>query len=154
MANFSFWDLFRFTLLAIVMTPFYCFIGEALENHLPTRVKKVKSGKKDVKKDEKTEEEEVFSFTNVAIKVIVSETVIGAINNSLVVIFFALLEGEHISTLSASVQKKVPVMMSDSRKFWPLVTLCRFAVIPPQHHGIFNNTMGFLWSVYCALTMG
>jgi hypothetical protein len=130
------------------MTPIHCYIGEALETHLPTRVKKEKSSKAD-----KTKDEEVFSITNVLIKLIVSETVIGAITNSMVVIFFALLEGDAISTLSSSVQKRVPEMMSDSRKFWPMVTLCRFVIVPPKHHGVFNNTMGFLWSIYCALTM-
>lgn len=131
-----------------MMTPVYMYIGETLELHFPTRIKRLKE-----MKEEKAIEEEVFSISNVIIKMILSETVIGAVTNSLVVIYLGLLDGEALGSLSTLVQQRVPEMMSNSRKFWPMVTLCRFTIIPPKHHGIFNNTVGFLWSIYSALTM-
>lgn len=83
-------------------------------------------------------------------KIIMDQTIYLSVKCSIYISAVGLLRGDDISTVKQNVQTKLPNIVLTAWKFWPLVHLVTYGVIPARHRILWVNCVDLIWNAILA----
>ncbi|KAJ5362379.1 hypothetical protein N7541_003223 [Penicillium brevicompactum] len=142
-------SLTQFATCAIVISPLgYLWLG-GLESWFPGRESKGEKGK-----GGQSTSEPGLNATNTVAKIVIDQTIGGAWNTVLFITTMGMLRGMGYDAILAEIQEDFWSIMFAGLKFWPLVSILNFAVVPANRRMLVGNLFGVLWGIYLSLLSG
>lgn len=83
-------------------------------------------------------------------KILMDQTVYLTVKCSIYISAVGLLQGDDINTVKTNVQTKLPSIVLTAWKFWPLVHLVTYGVIPARHRILWVNCVDLVWNAILA----
>ena len=83
-------------------------------------------------------------------KIIMDQTIYLSVKCSIYISAVGLLQGDDIATVKQNVQTKLPNIVLTAWKFWPLVHLVTYGVIPARHRILWVNCVDLIWNAILA----
>ena len=83
-------------------------------------------------------------------KIIMDQTIYLSIKCSIYISAVGLLQGDDIATVKENVQTKLPNIVLTAWKFWPLIHLVTYGVIPARHRILWVNCVDLIWNAILA----
>lgn len=83
-------------------------------------------------------------------KILMDQTIYLTVKCSIYISAVGLLQGDDINTVKTNVQTKLPSIVLTAWKFWPLVHLVTYGVIPARHRILWVNCVDLVWNAILA----
>jgi protein Mpv17 len=83
-------------------------------------------------------------------KIIMDQTIYLSVKCSIYISAVGLLQGDDVTTVKQNVQTKLPKIVLTAWKFWPLVHLVTYGVIPARHRILWVNCVDLIWNAILA----
>lgn len=83
-------------------------------------------------------------------KILMDQTVYLTIKCSIYIAAVGLLQGDSPTAVKANVQTKLPNIVVTAWKFWPLIHLVTYGVIPARHRILWVNCVDLIWNAILA----
>ena len=83
-------------------------------------------------------------------KILMDQTVYLTVKCSIYISAVGLLQGDDVDTVKTNVQTKLPSIVLTAWKFWPLVHLVTYGVIPARHRILWVNCVDLVWNAILA----
>jgi protein Mpv17 len=83
-------------------------------------------------------------------KILMDQTIYLTVKCSIYISAVGLLQGDDWSTVKTNVQTKLPNIVLTAWKFWPLVHLVTYGVIPARHRILWVNCVDLVWNAILA----
>jgi protein Mpv17 len=83
-------------------------------------------------------------------KIVMDQTIYLSVKCSIYVAAVGLLNGDDIQSVRQNVQTKIPKIVLTAWKFWPLVHLVTYGVIPARHRILWVNCVDLVWNAILA----
>ena len=83
-------------------------------------------------------------------KILMDQTVYLTVKCSIYIAAVGLLSGDDPDTVKTNVQTKLPKIVVTAWKFWPLVHLVTYGVIPARHRILWVNCVDLVWNAILA----
>ena len=83
-------------------------------------------------------------------KIIMDQTIYLSVKCSIYISAVGLLQGDDIASVKQNVQTKLPNIVLTAWKFWPLVHLVTYGVIPARHRILWVNCVDLIWNAILA----
>jgi protein Mpv17 len=79
-------------------------------------------------------------------KILMDQTVYLTVKCSIYISAVGLLNGDDVPTVKQNVQDKLPKIVLTAWKFWPLVHLVTYGLIPARHRILWVNCVDLVWN--------
>jgi Mpv17 / PMP22 family len=83
-------------------------------------------------------------------KILMDQTIYLSVKCSIYISAVGLLQGDDIQSVRNNVQTKLPSIVLTAWKFWPLVHLVTYGVIPARHRILWVNCVDLVWNAILA----
>lgn len=83
-------------------------------------------------------------------KILMDQTVYLTVKCSIYISAVGLLNGDDVPTVKQNVQDKLPKIVLTAWKFWPLVHLVTYGLIPARHRILWVNCVDLVWNAILA----
>lgn len=83
-------------------------------------------------------------------KILMDQTIYLSVKCSIYISAVGLLQGDDVTTVRDNVQTKLPKIVLTAWKFWPLVHLVTYGVIPARHRILWVNCVDLVWNAILA----
>jgi protein Mpv17 len=83
-------------------------------------------------------------------KILMDQTIYLSVKCSIYISAVGLLQGDDVATVRDNVQTKLPKIVLTAWKFWPLVHLVTYGVIPARHRILWVNCVDLVWNAILA----
>jgi protein Mpv17 len=83
-------------------------------------------------------------------KILMDQTIYLSVKCSIYISAVGLLQGDNVATVRDNVQTKLPKIVLTAWKFWPLVHLVTYGVIPARHRILWVNCVDLVWNAILA----
>jgi protein Mpv17 len=83
-------------------------------------------------------------------KILMDQTIYLSVKCSIYISAVGILQGDDLSTVKHNVQSKLPSIVLTAWKFWPLVHLVTYGVIPARHRILWVNCVDLVWNAILA----
>ncbi|KAL9053085.1 MAG: hypothetical protein Q9162_005007 [Coniocarpon cinnabarinum] len=92
-----------------------------------------------------------LDYRNTAIKFLLDQTLGALVNTILFVGGIAGLKGEGREAVFAHVRSDTMPLMVAGYKFWPLISIGMFTVVPAEQRVVVGSAVGVVWGIFLAL---
>ncbi|KAL4995849.1 hypothetical protein BDV10DRAFT_124090 [Aspergillus recurvatus] len=148
--------LFQFTTSALILSPLAFLWLEGLEQRFPgfeqaqpaKEKEKTEEKRKDKDKDKSKPKPNV---KNIVAKIVVDQLIGGAWNTVAFIATMGVLRGQDYEVIKGEVMNNFWPYMLAGLKFWPLVSILNFTVVPESQRLLVGNLFGVVWGVYVSL---
>ncbi|KAK9321381.1 hypothetical protein V1517DRAFT_262520 [Lipomyces orientalis] len=141
-------SVIAFTSWAAINVPLLLLWNHFLNRKFPSVLSYIDDNKKD--RDSKKKEE--YSYSNVIIKVILTESIFSVFINTVFIVYMSFSQGQtERALISYRIQKDLPNILANSMKLWPLITFISCAYMAPAKQVLFRSAIGVLWTVYLSI---
>ncbi|CAI7626784.1 unnamed protein product [Penicillium bialowiezense] len=142
-------SLTQFATCALITSPLgYLWLG-GLELWFPGR-----ESKDEKEKVGQSAPKPGLNATNTVAKIVIDQTVGGAWNTVLYITTMGMLRGLGYDAIRAEIQEDFWSIMFAGLKFWPLVSILNFTVVPANQRLLVGSLFGVLWGIYLSLLAG
>jgi protein Mpv17 len=83
-------------------------------------------------------------------KIVMDQTIYLTVKCSIYIAAVGLLRGDDVESVKTNVQTKLPNIVVTAWKFWPLVHLVTYGVIPARHRILWVNCVDLVWNAILA----
>jgi protein Mpv17 len=136
-------NLFRFTVLNMLITPPNYLFGRLLEDLYPTKPISAVHAKGGPS---------ALSLTNTFIQFLLHQS-IGSWGNTLAfIVIMGSLRGDNFESIVQTIQHDGWSMVKAGWAFWPMVCLLNLLVIPFNRRMLVVKLAAFIWGVFISLT--
>ncbi|KAI9722576.1 MAG: hypothetical protein M1828_004573 [Chrysothrix sp. TS-e1954] len=124
--------------------------GEYKEGQLDKR-KQVNPGEAKDRWTEDVSMERRLDKKNTAIKFGLDQTFGALVNTVIFLSYMAAVNGADMQGVKQAVLERTWPLMSAGYKFWPLISLLSFTVVPVQQRLLFGGMVGVVWGIFLSL---
>ncbi|KAL4905291.1 hypothetical protein BDW74DRAFT_21108 [Aspergillus multicolor] len=154
--------LFQFTTSALIISPLAFLWLEGLEQRFPgfeqekpqpasAKGKEKAEGGEKGKEKPRAEVEPRPNVKNIVAKIVVDQIIGGAWNTFAFIATMGVLRGQDYEVIKGEILENFWPYMLAGLKFWPLVSILNFTVIPANQRMLVGNLFGVVWGVYVSL---
>ncbi|KAL4976463.1 hypothetical protein BDW66DRAFT_135037 [Aspergillus desertorum] len=146
--------LFQFTTSALVLSPLAFLWLEGLEQRFPgfEQTQRAKGKEKTEEKGKDIDKPEPkFNVKNIVAKIVVDQLIGGAWNTIAFIATMGVLRGQDYGVIKGEIMNNFWPYMLAGLKFWPLVSILNFTVVPANQRLLVGNLFGVVWGVYVSL---
>ncbi|RDW83846.1 Mpv17/PMP22 family protein [Aspergillus mulundensis] len=152
--------LFQFTTSALVLSPLAFLWLEGLEQRFPgfeqgkpesAKGKENADGREKDKGKNEAEAEPRPNVKNIVAKIVVDQIIGGAWNTVAFIATMGVLRGQDYEVIKGEILDNFWPYMLAGLKFWPLVSILNFTVVPANQRMLVGNLFGVVWGVYVSL---
>ncbi|KAK9428000.1 hypothetical protein V1505DRAFT_378387 [Lipomyces doorenjongii] len=137
-----------FSSWAAINAPLLLLWNQFLDEKFPSVLSSIDDNKE--YKDNKKKEE--YSYSNVIVKVILTESIFSVFINTLLILYMSFSQGHtQRALISYRIQKDLPNILANSIKLWPLITFISYVYMAPGKRVLFRSAIGVLWTVYLSM---
>ncbi|KAL3432783.1 hypothetical protein BDV09DRAFT_173398 [Aspergillus tetrazonus] len=146
--------LFQFTTSALILSPLAFLWLEGLEQRFPgTEQTQPPKGKEKTEEKGKIKDkpEPKPNVKNIVAKIVVDQLIGGAWNTVAFIVTMGILRGQNYEVIKEEIMNNFWPYMLAGLKFWPLVSILNFTVVPASQRLLVGNLFGVVWGVYVSL---
>ncbi|KAL4872105.1 hypothetical protein BDV12DRAFT_193897 [Aspergillus spectabilis] len=137
--------VFQFTTSAFILSPLTFLWLEGLESRFPGFDEKVEP------EPEKAKEKPTLNVRNTVAKIIVDQVIGGAWNTVAFIATMGVLRGQDYEVIKGQIVNDFWPMLLAGLKFWPVVSILNFTVVPAEKRLLVGNFFGVIWGIYLSL---
>ncbi|KAL4992839.1 hypothetical protein BDW68DRAFT_148960 [Aspergillus falconensis] len=144
--------LFQFTTSALILSPLAFLWLEGLEQRFPGfEQAQPARGKEKTEEEGKGKDKDKLNIKNIVAKIVVDQLIGGAWNTVAFIATMGILRGQDYEVIKGEIMKNFWPYMLAGLKFWPLVSILNFTVVPANQRLLVGNLFGVVWGVYVSL---
>ncbi|KAK9581242.1 hypothetical protein V6Z92_008329 [Aspergillus fumigatus] len=127
---------------------------EGLESRFPGSSEDTSVTQSTAEKHGSKQGKQKLNVKNIVAKVVIDQTIGGAINTVVFVMTMGLLRGQDFEVVKAQIQNDFWPIMFAGFKLWPFVSILNFTVVPADKRLLVGSLFGVIWAVYLSLMSG